>query len=249
MRPAMSRYLDLFEGISGGRSRDARGGGRGAAFTRSGECGAQIEKTVAQLYLNPAAPAPQVVAFLGVEQGGGSRWICAHVADVLSSQRRASVCLIEADSAAPSLGERLGLSVPRGLTHLMTDADLDLDKAVVQVPGSDIWLLAYGSTGTYGDLFPSELLFDRMSQIRRRFHFVLIDAPSPDLRPNAWALTSLAEGAVLVLESGTRRQRALRLKGKLEDANVEVLGVALVAQPLPVPRAVSKWCAPASTLT
>jgi Mrp family chromosome partitioning ATPase len=237
----MSRFFELFDAIDGGRRRlSAPGGSRQPVFTLTGECRAQIESTVAQLYLQAAAPAPRVLAILGVEPATRSRWVCAHVADLLASQRAASVCLVEADPVAPSLNGPLGLSTPRGLTHLITDAKLDLNQAVVQVPNSDLWLLTFGSSAPNGELSHSGPLRDRLNQMRLRFDFVLIDAPSVESGPNAWLLPSLADGAVLVLETGTRRPRALHVKEELEAAGVELLGVAMIDHPPTIPRATLK---------
>ena len=209
-------------------------------FQRTGACRAEVESIVRQLYLDPAAPVPRVSVFLALEPGVQLRAICAHVADLLASQMSLSVCLIEADPGAPSLRNRLRVPELPGLTDLLADSKLMLHETVAQVPESGLRLLTHGSIDPDGSLFHSQLFEERMEQIRQYFDVVLIDAPSSRFWSNGLALASQADGAVLVLQTGIRRELALERKAELESLGVPLLGVILMDHTFPTPARSSK---------
>ena len=186
-----------------------------------------------QLYLAPTAPVPRVAVFLTVEPGIQLRWICAHLADLLASQRAASVCLVEADPDAPSLRERLRLPGLPGLTDLLADTKLMLNETVARVAESSLWLLTHGSPDPDGGLFHGAVFKQRIEEMRQYFDLILVDAPSSGPWRNALALANQADGAVLVLQSGTRRDLALHRKAELEGSGVAVLGAILMDRSSP----------------
>jgi Mrp family chromosome partitioning ATPase len=223
----------------GPASLRAKGKNRRAVFARSGECRGQLERAAAQLYLDPLAPAPGVSVFLTLDPGASSRWVCAQIGDLVAFQRPASVCLIEVDPTGPSLRERLGLMESRGGRSIFSDASLDLSQLPAQVPNSDLWLLTVGSSGRISNRLPANRLPDQIDRIRRRFDFILIDAPCFESSSLMFELARLADGAVLVLQPGTRRQRALHRKQEFEAAGVKMLGIILADPSFPMPETIS----------
>ncbi len=76
----------------------------------------EITKLVQSLFLFPEVKRPRRVVFAGTESGSGCTWICAHAAEVLASQIRASVCVVDCNLRSPRLHQQLGLENHHGLS-------------------------------------------------------------------------------------------------------------------------------------
>ena len=68
------------------------------------------------------------------------------------------------------------------------------------------------------------------------FAFVLIDSPATNLYTDVTLLSSMADGAILVIEANsTRCEAALQAKEALTAANFQLLGAALNKRTFPIP--------------
>ena len=143
-----------------------------------------------------------------------------------------SVVLVDADLRRPRLDQLFDLSRSPGLTTALVGA-VDLAEAVqtTSVPGLDVL--------TTGDLppNPSELLqtnamADLVLALKHRYDVVLFDAPPLLPVTDAALLTTLSDGAVLLVRHGRTTNEQVRAAiGRLESVGGPLLGVVLTMVP------------------
>lgn len=193
-------------------------------------------RLVQRIFLLQAQNAPRIVVFAGINHGNGCSRICAHAAESLESHGRGAVCLVEANLRSPSLPRIFGTSNHHGLTDSLL-SDAPIREFAKPLHTDRFWLLSSGSLG--GDshgLLNSGRLKERFEELRREFHYVLVDAPPLSHYSDAVVLGKIADGLVLVVEANTtRREAALGISEHLRAAHVNVLGAVLNKRTFPIP--------------
>jgi polysaccharide biosynthesis transport protein len=194
-------------------------------------------KLVRRVFLLGEKSAPKIVVFSGVERSVGCSWICAYVARILATQTNASVCAVDADWQAPSLGRYFDLD--GGEPAFMGRPQMPLDRAV-SIKSTNLWALPCApSRSAPSSLMSMTALKARLAEFRSQFGFILIDSPPVNLSADAITLGQMADGVILVIESSmTRREAARRAKQNLESSQVALLGVVLNKRTYPVPELV-----------
>jgi hypothetical protein len=190
-------------------------------------------KIVQQLYLAPGCPSPGVLVFCAVEHGHERGWIGSKVAEQLASDTQASTCIVDANITNPSLHTYFGVENRDGFKTLLSEAAPV--KSVAQPVGQDgLWLIPAGelSSSRAQSKLSFERLGARLNELRRSFHYVLVDAP-PSGESLTPYLASMADGVVIIVEqSFTPRQAVRELKEEIESAGARVLGVVMHRRPL-----------------
>ena len=80
-----------------------------------------------------------------------------------------------------------------------------------------------------------------MAELRGRFDFVLVDAPSTSVSEAAFVLGRLADGVVVVVQANsTRRETARLMTEEFEENHVRVLGAVLHGRTYPIPEVIYK---------
>jgi len=192
-------------------------------------------RLVRQLFL-PGGVMPQVVIFAAVEHGGGSTSVCARTADALSAHVDGLVLVVDADLRSPALHRYFGMESSSSATReeLICVPVRQKDR---EFGGSNLWLLpgARGDANSYSPQY-FDRLRSRVSELRKDFTCILIDAPPINAYADAALLGEVADGLVMVLEANyTRREAALRAKETLSTAGVRVLGAVLNKRTFPIP--------------
>ena len=184
-----------------------------------------IFRLAQKLFLSPGAPSPRVLAFVSVEQGSEHGHIGARVAELLAGHTQASVCVVDANLAAPSLHRHLGVANVGGLAPALTETG-PVKTFLSRVGHGRLFVMPAGeptSGSDRSDPLSSGSLRTRVSELRASFDYVLITAP-----PAATYLGSLADGVVLIVEpSFTPREAAREMKEEIEASGGRVLGVVL----------------------
>jgi Mrp family chromosome partitioning ATPase len=193
-------------------------------------------KLVQQLFLTTGSPAPRSVAFCAVEPGNERDWICARAAELLASHTKASICIVDANVANPSLHTYFGVENGRGLATAMIEPG-PVKNFTRRVSKGRLRLLSAGVPPPGADAnraLASERLGARMAELRASFDHVLVDAPPATGNSVAAYLGSLTYGVILIVEpSFTPRQAARELKEEIEASGGHVLGVVLHRRALP----------------
>lgn len=197
----------------------------------------ELVKLVQRVFLLPDQAGRKVVAFAGVEGGTGCSSICAGAAEALAAQVEGPVCVVDANLKRPSLHEYFKAPNVKGLSDAVFSPG-PIQDFVHKLPGGRLQLLAAGSKASrlMGALNTDQLR-SRMTELREKYNYVLIDAPAINGSPVAVLLGRLADGAILVLESdATRREVARVAKESFESAGVRLLGAVLNKRTFPIPR-------------
>jgi capsular exopolysaccharide synthesis family protein len=194
----------------------------------------QMTKLVQRLFLLPGSY--KAVVFSAVDTGNGCSWMTVRCAELLASQTKASVCLVDANLRSPSLHTHFGMPNDRGLTDAITQGGSLRDFAN-QLSKPNLWLMSCGSPKRGGpELLGSDGLRSCLLQLRNGFDYVLIDAPPLSSSSDAIVLGHSVDGVALILEgSVTRRETAQRAVQELEKANVRVLGAVMNKRTFPIP--------------
>jgi succinoglycan biosynthesis transport protein ExoP len=142
----------------------------------------------------------------------------------------AEVALVECDLIHPVLGADISAANRTGLSEILEgDGDLvtDIADAINPTGIPNLSLLAAGrSTQNPSRLLRSSRMLSILSELQRRFAFVVLDLPSLLRSSEAAALARVASGVVLVVRAGETDEREVqRSLHLLSGANIH--GVVL----------------------
>jgi Mrp family chromosome partitioning ATPase len=122
----------------------------------------------------------------------------------------------------------------RGLTQALLETG-PISDYLQEVRNRKLFVLTTGSA-SQATALASNRLGERLAELRQTFAFVLIDSPATNLYTDVALLSSMADGAILVIEAdSTRREAALQAKEALAAAKFRLLGAALNKRSFPIP--------------
>jgi len=127
-----------------------------------------------------------------------------------------------------------GLDNSRGLTQALFDTG-PISDYVQEVQNRNLSVLTSGPVVSQTTACASDKLAKRLTELRRTFDFLLIDTPATNLYTDVALLSSVADGAILVIEAGSARRQALQAKEALVAAKLRLLGAALNKRIFPIP--------------
>jgi len=197
----------------------------------------ELVKFAQQLMLAPGVP--RTIAFMGSDPGNGCTWIISRAAQILASQVKGAVCLVDANLRSPGLHQVFGIENHHGLTDALRGTE-SIQKFVRPLTNQKLWLLSCGAELQGRDgLLSSEGLNRRILELRRYFDYVLIDSPAVSVGSDATILARASEGAVLVLKANSsRRETARKAVHDLQQAGIRVLGAILNQRTFPIPQSI-----------
>jgi Mrp family chromosome partitioning ATPase len=206
------------------------------AAAPSPSAGGETFKLVQRLFLTEAPLAPRVVVFCAVDQRNEDSCTCAQAAELLASQpQNVSVCVVDANVARPSLHTYFHVDNDGGLSRAILD-DGPVMGFTQSLDGGRLRLMSAGppSSGeNASEVLASSRLRARMTELRTKFDYILIDAsPAMGGSPTVH-LAKLVDGFILLVEpSFTPQQDARTAKNNIEAAGGRILGVVLLRREL-----------------
>ena len=194
----------------------------------------ETTKLVQRLFILPNSNAPKAVVFSSV-QGDESDGICLRAGATLAAQKTGSVCLVDGNLSAPSLHRMLHIRLTPGLSDSVEDSG-PITDFVVRL-ADNMWVLPSGSSNSKTQRARvSVWMRVRLTELRKQFDYVLINAPPMHSCTDAALLGQMADGVILIVEANsTRRENARIAKEALESANVRILGAILNNRVFPIP--------------
>jgi protein-tyrosine kinase len=206
------------------------------ALDVAGKVRDEIAKLVLNLFQLPGAQGRRQVIFAGAEAGAGCSWMCARVGEVLASQVRGSVCMVDCNMRSPGLHRQFAIDNDFGLSDALLRSD-PLHQYVRQLSRRNLWLLSCGSTTeNWQDKVASGSLRLRLTELRAQFDYVLMDVAATNTCNDGIVLGSSSDGIVLVLKANsTRRDMARKALQELRAANIPILGAVLNQRTFPIP--------------
>lgn len=198
-----------------------------ARFDLNHEAREEITKVVQRVFVFPEFSAPRVVVFSSIDKASSSSEMCFHTARVLTTTLAGTVCLMDANSQAPLLHKLSGVDKNPGLSKAIDSRDPIKDFAV-RLPGGNLWLLPAGSIEDLRSQLLLEGFRRRLTELRKEFDYILIDAPPVLAAASTVLLGRMADGVILVVDANsTRRENARRAKETFESAGVKLIGAIL----------------------
>jgi polysaccharide biosynthesis transport protein len=184
------------------------------------------------LLLSQADRPPQVILMTSALPREGKTTAAANLAVTLA-QLGDKTLLVDGDLRKPGVSRALsmGSSKHAGLSsYLAGVSTLDL----ITVPHPGITNLAVIPTGPVppnpADLLSSHRLSEMVTELRKRYKFVVIDSPPIMAATDAVILSVLVDGVLLVVRSGeTPKEAFTRTRDLLASVKSHVLGVVLNA--------------------
>lgn len=173
------------------------------------------------------ATRSRVIVMTSTLPGEGKTATAANLGIVVA-ESGASVCLVEADLRRPRLLEYFGMEGAVGLTDLLIER-ADLVDVLQPYGRNQLVLLGAGQVPPNpSELLGSPAMKQALQDLAEKFDYVLLDAP-PILRvADAAVLSTISDGAVVVVGSGlvTRDQFTTAIGG-LEQIKTHILGVII----------------------
>jgi polysaccharide biosynthesis transport protein len=175
---------------------------------------------------------PQVILVTSALPREGKTTAAANLAVTLAQLGDKTV-LVDADLRKPGVGRLLNLGTGKyaGLSsYLAGVSSLDL----VTVPHPAIENLAAIPTGPLppnpADLLSSHRLTDAITELRKKYKFIVIDSPPIMAATDAVVLSVQTDGVLLVVRSGeTPKEAFARTRDLLTSVKCHILGVVLNA--------------------
>lgn len=184
------------------------------------------------LLLSQAEHPPQVILVTSALPREGKTTSAVNLAVTLA-QLGDRTLLMDSDMRKPGIRRALSLPIGKdnGLSSYLAGV-ADLDEIVY--PHPIISNLATMTTGPVppspADLLSSHRMRDAISELRRRFKFIVIDSPPIMAATDAVIVSSLTDGVLLVVRSGkTPKEAFTRTRDLLGAVKSRILGVVLNA--------------------
>jgi len=190
---------------------------------------------VQRVFLYRPEMAPQVVVFTSPQSGTGCSWVCARTAEVLAEHFPEDVCVVDCNLRSPAMHRYFHVDNNRGLAQALARKEPILDY-VQEARSQKISVLTTGAPSV--EMMPSlsNSMVQRLTELRQRFTYLLIDSPATNLYADVALLSPVSDGAILVLEAdSTRRDAALQAKDLLLAAKFQLLGAAINKRTFHIP--------------
>jgi capsular exopolysaccharide synthesis family protein len=182
------------------------------------------------ILLSSAPQPPQVVLVTSAHPNEGKTFASVNLALALA-QRGSRVLLVDADLRKPNVLKALGVSdgAGPGLSSFLTRGH-DIEQALQAFTAApNLWLLPPGPIPPNpAELLSSPAMEVLVGNLRQRFEHIIFDSPPLLLVTDGILLSALADGVVLVVESGATSRGALnRARRILDRAGANTLGAVL----------------------
>ena len=184
------------------------------------------------LLLSQAEHPPQVILVTSALPREGKTTSAVNLAVTLA-QLGDRTLLLDSDLRKPGVRRALNMPIGKetGLSSYLAGVT-NLDEIVCPHPA--ISNLATVTTGPIppspADLLSSHRMRDAISDLRRRFKFIVIDSPPVMAATDAVIVSSLTDGVLLVVRSGqTPKEAFTRTRDLLSAVKSRILGVVLNA--------------------
>jgi protein-tyrosine kinase len=182
----------------------------------------------------------RVIHFTAAQRGEGTSTIVRAYALALSGTLGQSVLIVDANEESAAQHALLGVKSPDGRGDAL--ARDGVGGTIYRTAYSNLSITPFSRRESMvPSVFDEGALTSVFAELRNRFETVLVDS-SPVVRPGALAVSSRADGVVLVLEADrTRWPVAARAKASIERRGGNVLGVVLNKRRYYIPEAIYRW--------
>jgi protein-tyrosine kinase len=182
----------------------------------------------------------RVVHFTAARPGEGTSTVVRAYGRALSEVMRRSVLIIDANETHPDQHLHFAMTAAPDTDEMVALGAMDLAIYPSAYPNLSISPLSPRAPWL-PSVFDPDAVAEAFARLRNRFDAVLVDS-SPVLRPGTMALSSKADGVVLVIEAEkTRWPVAMQAKQRIEGSGGTLLGVVLNKRRYHIPTTVYRW--------
>lgn len=174
-----------------------------------------------------AGDRPRSIVFTSSIPEEGKTTTTAHLALTLAAADQ-RVCVVEADLRRPRLLNYLGMEGSVGLTNVLI-GDANLEDMLQPYGDSNLTVLGCGPIPPNPvELLGSARMRSLIQDLEQRFDIVMIDAPPLLPVTDAAVLTSITDGAILVVGAGIiKNEHLTRTLERMDQAQGQVLGLII----------------------
>ena len=148
-----------------------------------------------------------VVTSAGIAEG--KTLTALNLAWLLAQTEGIRALIIDSDLRQPCATDYLGIEVPAGLSEVL-GGQLKLEDAIVRLEPAGLFLLPGGKArDDVAELLSGPSYARLLTEVRRMFDYIIIDAPPLGIFTDANVLMNRADGALLVVRAGKTRYNTL----------------------------------------
>ncbi|WDH79444.1 polysaccharide biosynthesis tyrosine autokinase [Microbacterium esteraromaticum] len=168
----------------------------------------------------------RVVVVTSANQGEGKSSTAASLAKVTAESGQRTI-IIDADLRRPKVARNFGIDGSVGLSGVLS-GQVDAAAAIRAMKEPNLFVLPAGAIPPNpSEMLGSAALRTLLAELRREF-FVIIDAPPVLPVTDASVVSTMADGVVFVVHTGsTRKAAAAAARQQLEQVGARLLGVVL----------------------
>jgi capsular exopolysaccharide synthesis family protein len=180
------------------------------------------------ILLSLASNPPKLILITSTQAGEGKTVTALNLAQSLA-QRKGEVVIVDGDLRKGGIARALGLENKKGVSTVLTGSDKLADALQLSELQPNLWVLPSGPVPPNpAELVGSESMAELCKELAGRFEHVIIDSPPVLVVTDATVMAGLADGVVLIAESGkTHRAGLMRTRAILENAGAHILGVVV----------------------
>jgi len=144
-----------------------------------------------------------VVTSAGIAEG--KTLTALNLAWLLAQTEGVRCLIIDSDLRQPCVTDYLGIDAPVGLSEVL-GGQLRLEDAIVRLDPAGLYLLPGGKPrDDVAELLSGPSYARTLTEVRRMFDYIIIDAPPLGIFTDANVLMNRADGALLVVRAGKTR--------------------------------------------
>ncbi len=174
------------------------------------------------------------IVFTSPHKGEGKTTTAINIAAALAQQVDCRVLIIDCDLRRPSAHTRLSVQPEKGLAHYLNN-ECQLDDIIVKTSLDQLDLISYGEIPPNpSELLSSEMMSDMVSELEKRYDFIIFDTPPVISVADVIPLIGLSDGMVLVIRHNSTTYPELdKAVDSLKRNNAKIIGMIVNKVPTP----------------
>lgn len=175
-----------------------------------------IDETLKSIVVTSAGPA------------SGKSTISANLAATFASEDK-KILLVDSDLRKPTVHKTFNIRNNEGLTKLLTDRSIDLEKVVYRTKHEGLYLLTSGAIPPNpAELLSSNRMAEVISEMIDSYDMVIFDMPPILAVTDAQVMASKVDGVLFVIPKGeVSKEHVIKSKELLDNVQANVLGAVM----------------------
>ena len=171
-------------------------------------------------------PTKKLIAITSVVDGDGKTTTAINLAGALADAPEVRILLWDLDLSAPSVGNRLGLTVQSpGFADLILDPNLTLDDVIRRHPRFRLSILPAGAAPTMPyELLKSPRAGKLLHEACLHYDYIVLDTPPLVPLPDSRLIADLVDGLIIVVAARRTPRKLFGEVSRMVDAS-KLIGI------------------------